>query len=241
MTQSRNRKYSTRQDSERGMALVSLITLLPMLLLLISGFSIIGIQSVVQSRALHRCRLEGLKAQKSTAQKLTSLLNLNPLAQKLRKQRQATRSALAASVALATVEPQVYVAAKNADQLVAQQQQILQARQLTLEHSLAQHLRQSFRHVRRELVKLKAQHLKGSPPQLYLTKTPINSLTPDYRPSPLFTTMSKIQFRWNSQKIVDPSLSMQSTLHDNSLKASCSVGLIERAKHWKATLLAVKW
>ncbi|MBK8201847.1 MAG: hypothetical protein IPK68_05865 [Bdellovibrionales bacterium] len=223
--------------NEDGMALIVLLALMPALFLLFVGYSIIGHQSLRQSRALHTCRVEGLKSQFTVAKTLDLLLKLNPLAHRLRISRMATRAALAVAI---LGPPHVLIAAQRADNLVAAKQEALQFRQQSLLASMQTQLKIGYFDLRAKLRLLGVQSIEGIQPKIAIAALPAGSPTPNYHPLPNFTELSKIQFRWRIPTKEDPWLEKKSTLSQNFLNSACAVGIKERFKMWKPSLIAVK-
>ncbi|MBK7844795.1 MAG: hypothetical protein IPJ71_14100 [Bdellovibrionales bacterium] len=223
--------------NENGMALIVLLALMPALILLFVGYFIIGHQSLRQSRALHTCRVEGLKTQFTVATTLGMLLKLNPLAHRLRISRTATRIALAAAI---LGPPHVLIAAQRADNLVAAKQEALQFRQQSLLKSMQTQLKIGYFDLRAKLRHLGMQSIEGIQPKIAIAALPAESLTPNYHPLPNFTELSKIQFRWSIPAAEDPWLGKKSKLSQNFLNSACAVGIKERFKMWKPSLIAVK-
>jgi hypothetical protein len=224
-------------SNEDGMALIVLLALMPTLFLLFVGYSIIGHQSLRQSKALHTCRVEGLKSQYTVSKTLDLLLKLNPLAHRLRVSRMATRAALTVAM---LGPPHVFIAAQRADKLVAAKQEALQFRQQSLLASMQNQLKIGYFDLRAKLRLLQVQSIEGIQPKIAIAALPVGSPTPNYHPLPNFTELSKIQFRWRIPAKEDPWLEKKSTLSQNFLNSACAVGIKERYKMWKPSLIAVK-
>lgn len=224
-------------SNEDGMALIVLLALMPSLLLLFVGYFIIGNQSLRQSRVLHTCRAEGLKSQFAVATNLDLLLKLNPLAHRLRVSRMATRAALSVAI---LGPPQAFIAALRADKLVAAKQEALHFRQQSLLTAMQTQLKVGYLNIQAKLRHLGVQSIEGFQPKIAIAGLPVGSPTPNYQPLPSFTELSKIQFRWRIPTQKDPWLETKSKLSQNSLNSACAVGIKERFKKWKPSLIAVK-
>jgi hypothetical protein len=224
-------------SNEDGMALIVLLALMPTLFLLFVGYFIIGHQSLRQSRALHTCRVEGLKSQFTVSTTLDLLLKLNPLAHRLRRSRMATRAALTVAI---LGPPHAFIAAQRADNLVAAKQEALQFRQQSLLASMQTQLRLGYFNLQAKLRHLGVESIEGIQPKIAIAALPVGSPTPNYHPLPNFTELSKIQFRWRIPTKEDPWLEKKSKLSQNFLNSACAVGIKERFKMWKPSLIAVK-
>ena len=223
--------------SEQGFALVTLIALVPLcaaaVVALCSGLYILKRKSLAQSH----CVQQASQTQNELKETLERLLRLNPQAKTLRAKRQAADEGLKA--ALSSANPYAIAAAQAYWSAVVLQQTALRARQQALLSRAEVQRRSGYRKLRERIRSLstsatEARRYYWRP--LAVEANPPATLTPDYEPIPLFSTLQQQRFKF----LIELKPPFARSLSSAGIKqiAECSVTLEEKENKWKLKILA---
>lgn len=228
--------------NQRGVALVMICALLPVLLTgLLICFSAIGFIQKDASLKYH-CRTLGQKGQSQVAPLLTSLMALNPMAQKLRLE-------YAAAALRAALHPMDPSALANLQRVVTKQMQ-LDRRQKQIIRQSNMLLLKSHTQTRLELYKAGSSlsnilfkgrmiTVRGSAPKLavrpdYTTTAPVYELKDN------FSIKQSLAHEWHYELEVRPPFSnfIEGKIRFNK---ACAVSLKKESLTWKPQIIVGKF
>lgn len=229
--------------NEKGFAVAMIMALLPVFIVgLIVMFSVVN-ATQTDLAVKHMCRKEGLSAQKRVAPLLSTLLNLNPLAQSLKMQLLAAEAALAVAVAqqnwfaAATQSKKISEIKQKRKELDIRQKQIIEQSNLILErnHSNTKiRLRQTLQARSNVLMNLKIRDFKGKAPQLAV-RPDSSDTAPTYSPKEEFEQKQSLAHEWQYRLSVRRPFSIFVS-NEFDFKKSCSVTLVKEISKWQPTV-----
>lgn len=179
-------KHFTKKHSQDGFALVGSLILFSGLLI----FTLLILKQTLHlktwKKSQHECRHAAHKAQKHLAKGFVKLIELNPQALALRKERQKAELQLKLAI-----EPRARAAAKAYLLAVIARQSMFAAKQKQI-------IRSSQSLAKKELIN--TSFIKKDSPPFALMPRPRNSLTPNYVLPINFTRKQKLEITWKRNR-----------------------------------------
>ncbi len=227
---------TARHSSEAGFALISAITLAPVLALLFIAIG--GTLSALKAKSLAQsiCIQEASRLQKNLQRPLTQLLRLNRKATSLRQQRLAADRGVQAAVA--TGNPKVIAAAKAIQTAVIVMQMALRTQQqaLLLEANSRRRLgHNNFRVRARRLGATEISSPTFYPEALAVQPSPPGSLSPNYEKVFDFSRRQQQLYRFRLDLLKD--MPFRLTQRSVQQMTECSVTLKGENPRWDIQIL----
>lgn len=224
--------------SQQGFALVSLLSLVPLLFTLLSGLGLALYAFKKKSLAQSLCVRAGLQLQADLARSLTELLRLNVKATSLRRRRAVADHNL--NVALASGNPKAIAIAKAAQAAVILEQLHLRGRQERIFTEASKARYRHARDLRGELRPLGATAGLQSDSSYFrplaVRPEPPTSPSPNYSPVPTFVQAQSHRFRFQVD-LAPPDLPLPFPKGRFRQITECSITLEKEAPLWKPRIL----
>lgn len=223
---------------ESGFATLTMLILVPALLTVLIALATAYFIFERQALSQSVCVQESVQAQLKLAEVLKRLLNLNPRARTLRRQRAAADRAVA--IAARTGMPQAIASAKAVQTAVKLLQASLRGAQLRL---LAEAREARVDHERRLANRLRS--LRTSPVRsqalfplpLAVLEQPLGSASPDFIPARPFERLQQQRFRFQVD-LQPPFLPRDWAIGHLRLDSECSATLTPEKDRWQVRILA---
>ncbi|XGC80342.1 hypothetical protein ACES2L_13500 [Bdellovibrio bacteriovorus] len=229
--------------NQKGFALVLMTALLPVLLA--AFFVIFAISGFIDKdlSIKHQCRKGGIEGQRQVGKLLTSLLNLNPKAQKLKIELERTKEQVAAALE-ALNYPLVGVLSVKIEKLEmaraeldAKQKQLIREsnRLLSAHHKKTKSAMQIPLSKDNLLISTSASNVQGKAPKLAVEADYID-IAPTYSLHPLFSERQSLKHQWTYTVSLKKPFNQFINASFKFSKA-CAVSLEPQGKTWVPQLV----
>lgn len=221
--------------NERGIGLVALLCLLPLLVTFLLGVGVLSRQLLQWGKLHHQCRLKVVKHQNQLRSFLLKLSSLNPKAQRLQTQKKMAQAAFIA--ALATGQPGAIKAAQSHLQRITSQQLLLDGKQRMLFVLAHAEARRFFLQMKmdQQFTDVRFKHLadKSSYP-LAVQAHPPHSLAPVYLPAVRFNEKQALGITSNWSPV-----GLTPLKNKSQWRIECGATLTKEGKKWMTHLRKV--
>lgn len=226
----------TQPIGERGFVLFQTLIILPLALACFGFFIVFGKKLVDRDKNQDSCRKNLLAAQQHLKNDLKSILNLNPLAKKLRKQR--VQAAKLLRTATATGQPElIAVASLNFKKIILQQIELDREQKHILRH--ASHIRRiALKNFKAAHPKLEAQLFTSPQNKSGLAVSPLQTfdIAPEYRTLLNFEQHQALHLAWKEKFISTESRPIFFDQPKDKTQAICGTTLKSKGQTWALAL-----
>ncbi len=189
-------------QNERGQAVVAALILLPIVLAISLGGTVLGYALTIEAKAAAACRQSMIKSQKDAAEALKKLLALNTKAESAERKLKAARHlritarASANPFAIATAET-AYLGAFMYREMIAMRQLTLLLKGQTASRMAPNYAEAAIREILPSgITTLKSLSPISESGRFHLIASPPGARTPTYRTAPGFTRSQQTSAHW---------------------------------------------
>ena len=218
----KNKRFKSVKSSQKGFALVSLITFIPFLIIL-SFFLFLFIQGIHErTKTFSLCYRSGAVIQKKMQTQIRQLVALNKMAAFLHFQRKFSEHAIEAAQLFPLALPPLYAQLN----LVIAAQQTLSKKQKIILKTGEQIFNAEIRKLKFKFMKIGYSVRYENKNPMALKKVPAQSKSPSYVPMDNFSEKQKIKIKWKMNPSKNLSAHIKNMFNLNRKKQfECSVSL----------------
>lgn len=229
-------------QNQKGMAFVTLLTLLPLLLTVLMVYASAAFALRHHTLTTSQCRYVVWQAQTKMAGLLEALLKLNPRAASLRQQRRFAE--LKVRIARRTGYPAAIAAAEARRLIVIQRQLALRLQQhglLEQARTIRSQVIYQYQHKVKSQAQVQNVFMQSESETLAVQAEPALDLSPSYKPTNNFSQEQQISVFWQGDLFSHmPSWLLSKSISSGEIKNSCGATLQKKGALWQPTLAGAK-